>query len=92
MLARKIPTPSQYISKWPVAVATDAGTSKAGRKSTMRLRKMFVRSGLVASTMATDGVFIDPDGPHVGPEAIDEAIERLLLQFPDFVFKRYLKL
>jgi len=31
-------------------------------------------------------VFVDPDGPHIGPEAIDEAIERLLLRFPDFAF------
>jgi hypothetical protein len=35
---------------------------------------------------AADGVFIDPDGPHAGPEAIDEAIERLSARFPDFVF------
>jgi hypothetical protein len=32
------------------------------------------------------GVFVDPDGLHIGPEAIDKAIERLLLRFPDFVF------
>jgi len=39
----------------PVAVATDAGTSKAGRKSRIRLRKMYVRSGLEASKMRVYG-------------------------------------
>jgi hypothetical protein len=34
----------------------------------------------------SDGVFIDPDGLHIGPEAIDNAIEHLLLKFADFVF------
>ena len=29
---------------------------------------------------------IDPDGPHVGHAAIDEAVEQLLRRFPDFVF------
>jgi len=32
------------------------------------------------------GVFVDPDGRHIGPEAINNAIEHLLLKFPDFVF------
>jgi hypothetical protein len=41
ILARKIPTPSQYISKWPVAVAPDAIGSKGGAKSTITLRKTY---------------------------------------------------
>jgi hypothetical protein len=47
---------------------------------------------LVASRVKTsaiwdsDGVFVDPDGLHIGPEAIDKAIVHLLLKFPDFVF------
>jgi SnoaL-like domain len=35
----------------------------------------------------SNGVFVDPDGRHIGPEAIDNAIECLLLKFPDFVFR-----
>jgi hypothetical protein len=38
ILARKIPTPSQYISKWPVAVAADANGRKGRTKSMIRLR------------------------------------------------------
>ena len=34
----------------------------------------------------SDGVFVDPDGLRIGPEAIDKAIVHLLLKFPDFVF------
>ena len=47
---------------------------------------------LVASRVKTsaiwdsDGVFVDPDGLHIGPEAIDKAIVHLLLKFPGFVF------
>lgn len=44
------------------------------------------RRAIMATIWAADGVFIDPDGPHLGPQAIDEAIERILLKFPDFVF------
>ena len=32
------------------------------------------------------GIFIDPEGLHTGLDAIDNAIEQLLLKFPDFVF------
>ncbi|MEI9973536.1 MAG: nuclear transport factor 2 family protein [Ignavibacteriota bacterium] len=34
----------------------------------------------------TDGVFIDPDGPHLGLKAIDSAVAQILLKFPEFVF------
>jgi hypothetical protein len=44
------------------------------------------RRAMMSTIWLADGVFVDPDGPHVGPQAIDEAIERLLLKFPDFVF------
>jgi hypothetical protein len=40
ILDRKIPTPSQYTSKWPLAVAAGAGRSEVGMKSMIRLRKM----------------------------------------------------
>jgi hypothetical protein len=30
----------------------------------------------------------DPDGPHSGFQAIDKAIEQLLLKFPEFVFSQ----
>ena len=33
-----------------------------------------------------DGVFIDPDGLHIGLEAIDNAAHHLLLECADFVF------
>lgn len=44
------------------------------------------RRAAIASIWATEGIFIDPDGRHVGHSAIDEAVERLLRKFPDFVF------
>ena len=34
----------------------------------------------------SDGLFVDPDGAHIGTEAIEKAVEHLLLKFPDFVF------
>jgi hypothetical protein len=40
----------------------------------------------ISTIWESDGVFIDPDGLHIGPEAIDNAVEHLLLKFPDFVF------
>jgi hypothetical protein len=40
----------------------------------------------ISAIWESDGVFVDPDGLHIGPEAIDNAIEHLLLKFPDFVF------
>ena len=40
----------------------------------------------ISTIWESDGVFIDPDGLHIGPEAIDNAIEHLLLKFADFVF------
>jgi hypothetical protein len=33
-----------------------------------------------------DGVFIDPDGRYVGHEAIDQRIDELQKNFPDFKF------
>jgi hypothetical protein len=44
------------------------------------------RRAAIASIWAADGIFIDPDGPHAGQGAIDEAVEQLLRKFPDFVF------
>jgi len=40
----------------------------------------------ISTIWESDGVFIDPDSLHIGPEAIDNAIEHLLLKFADFVF------
>jgi hypothetical protein len=44
------------------------------------------RRTAISTIWESDGVFIDPDGTHIGPEAIDNAVEDLLLKFPDFVF------
>ena len=44
------------------------------------------RRTAISTIWNSDGVFVDPDGLHIGPEAIDNAIEHLLLKFPDFVF------
>jgi len=44
------------------------------------------RGTAISRIWEPDGVFVDPDGQHIGPEAIDKAIEHLLLKFPDFVF------
>ena len=44
------------------------------------------RGTAISTIWEPDGVFVDPDGRHIGPEAIDKAIEHLLLKFPDFVF------
>jgi hypothetical protein len=46
------------------------------------------RRTAISTIWESDGVFVDPDGLHIGPEAIDNAIERLLLKFPDFVFSK----
>jgi hypothetical protein len=43
------------------------------------------RRAIMSTLWAANGVLIDPEGPHVGPHAIDEVIDRLLLNFPDFV-------
>jgi hypothetical protein len=40
----------------------------------------------ISTIWESDAVFIDPDGLHIGLEAIDNAIEGLLLKFPGFVF------
>ncbi len=44
------------------------------------------RSAAISTIWEPDGLFVDPDGPHIGLEAIDGAIEQLLLKFPEFVF------
>jgi hypothetical protein len=44
------------------------------------------RRTAISTIWESDGVFIDPDGTHIGPEAINNAVEDLLLKFPDFVF------
>jgi hypothetical protein len=43
------------------------------------------RRAMKSRIWKANGVFIDPDGPHVRLQAVDEAIERLLQRFPDFV-------
>jgi hypothetical protein len=45
------------------------------------------RRTAISRIWESDGVFIDPDGTHIGPEAINNAVEDLLLKFPDFVFR-----
>jgi hypothetical protein len=40
----------------------------------------------ISTIWESDGVFIDPDGLHIGSEAIDNAVQHLLLKFADFVF------
>ena len=40
----------------------------------------------ISTIWGSEGVFVDPDGLHIGLEVIDNAIEHLLLKFPDFVF------
>jgi hypothetical protein len=49
-------------------------------------RDAATRRATIASIWKADGIFIDPDGPHAGHAEIDEAVERLLRKFPDFVF------
>jgi hypothetical protein len=44
------------------------------------------RRTAISTIWESDGIFIDPDGTHIGTEAIDNAVEDLLLKFPDFVF------
>jgi hypothetical protein len=44
------------------------------------------RRTVISAIWDSEGVFVDPDGLHIGPEDIDKAIEDLLLRFPDFVF------
>ena len=44
------------------------------------------RRAIIASLWAADGVFIDPDGVHVGRAAIDQTAEQLLRKYRDFVF------
>ena len=44
------------------------------------------RRAAIATIWKVDGIFIDPDGEHVGHAAIDEAVENLLRKFPGFVF------
>jgi hypothetical protein len=40
----------------------------------------------ISTIWESDGVFIDPDSLHIGAEAIDNAVQHLLLKFADFVF------
>jgi hypothetical protein len=44
------------------------------------------RRTALSTIWESDGVFIDPDGLHIGLEAIDNAVQHLLLKFSDFVF------
>jgi hypothetical protein len=44
------------------------------------------RRTALSTIWESDGVFIDPDGLHIGLEAIDNAVQHLLLKFADFVF------
>jgi hypothetical protein len=45
-----------------------------------------MRRAAMSTIWEPDGIFVDPDGLHIGLEAIDNDIERLLLKFPDFIF------
>ncbi len=44
------------------------------------------RRAVIASLWAPDGIFIDPDGVHVGRAAIDQTAEQLLRKYRAFVF------
>jgi hypothetical protein len=44
------------------------------------------RRTAISTIWKSDGVFVDRHGLHIGPEAIDNAVEHLLMKFPDFVF------
>jgi hypothetical protein len=44
------------------------------------------RRAAISAIWRSEGVFVDPDGKHLGLKAIDDAIEHLLQKFPDFVF------
>src|SRR6202050_4018697 len=44
------------------------------------------RRTALSTIWESDGAFIDPDGLHIGLEAIDNAVQHLLLKFSDFVF------
>jgi hypothetical protein len=44
------------------------------------------RRTAISAIWCSEGVFVDPDGKHLGLKAIDDAIEHLLQKFPDFVF------
>ena len=47
------------------------------------------RRTAISTIWESDGIFIDPDGTHIGTEAIDNAVKDLLLKFPDFVFSEW---
>jgi hypothetical protein len=49
-------------------------------------RDPIARRAVIASIWSEDGIFIDPNGKHVGHAALDEAVAQLYAQFPDFVF------
>jgi hypothetical protein len=44
------------------------------------------RGRVMEEIWKADGIFIDPDGPRVGLEAIDQAIVQLHANLPGFVF------
>jgi hypothetical protein len=44
------------------------------------------RRTAISTIWKSDGVFVDRHGLHIGPEAIDNAVQHLLLKFADFVF------
>ena len=44
------------------------------------------RQAAIAAIWKEDGIFIDPSGAHIGQAALEEAVARLLEQFPGFVF------
>jgi hypothetical protein len=45
------------------------------------------RKGAIADLLDEDGIFIDPDGVHQGPEKISAVVTALQRQFPGSVFK-----
>jgi hypothetical protein len=44
------------------------------------------RRSLIAKIWDSKGIFIDPEGRHVGHAAINDAAEQLQRKFPDFAF------
>ena len=44
------------------------------------------RRSLIAKIWDSKGIFIDPEGRHVGHTAINDAAEQLQRRFPDFAF------
>jgi hypothetical protein len=48
------------------------------------------RKGAIVDLWDEDGLFIDPEGVHEGPETISAVVTALQRRFPGSVFKGYL--